>query len=117
MVPARTRRSDALKDYLSVVAALPRRGPAQREALAARLAGGDASAAVGLVECFLPLVVAEAALHRGLGLRFEALLAVGNRALAACLRRTGVPHELSVRRAVRRALRASLAQAAVRRSA
>lgn len=106
------RRSSALKDYLAVVAALPRRGPAEREALAARLATGDGAAAVTLVECFLPLVVAEAARLRGLGLRFEALLAEGNRALAACLQRAAVPDEERVRRAVRRALRLRLARKA-----
>lgn len=112
-----TRRASALKDYLGLVAALPRRGPAAREALAARFSSGDADAAVGLVECFLPLVVGEAALHRGLGLRFEALIAAGNRALAACLRRAPVPDETRVRRAVRRELRASLARAAAHRAA
>lgn len=112
-----TRRTSALKDYLSLVAALPRRGPAAREALATRFCSGDADARVGLVECFLPLVVAEAALHRGLGLRFEALIAAGNRALAACLHRAPVPDEDRVRRALRREFRASLARAAARRSA
>jgi DNA-directed RNA polymerase sigma subunit (sigma70/sigma32) len=116
MTLTRTRREGALKDYLTLVAALPRRGQAEREALAARLCSGESAAAVSLVESFLPLVVGEAALHRGLGLRFEALIAAGNRALSACLRQAPVPDEARVRRAVRRELRASLAHAAVKRA-
>jgi DNA-directed RNA polymerase sigma subunit (sigma70/sigma32) len=117
MASAQTRRSSALKDYLNLVASLPRLGLAQREALAARYAAGDAAAAVALLESFLPLVVAEAALHRGLGLRFEALIAAGNRGLAGCLRSAMVPDEERVRRAVRRELRQRLAHAAARRLA
>lgn len=112
-----TRRRSALKDYLRLVAALPRVGTAAREAMAVRLACGDGDAAVGLMESFLPLVVGEAALHRGLGLRFEALIAAGNRGLAGCLQKAAVPDEARVRRAVRRELRASLARAVVRKAA
>lgn len=104
----RTRRENALKDYLNVVAALPRRGPAAREALAVRVAMGDAAAAVALVECFLPLVVAEAAAQRGLGARFEALIAAGNRAVARSLRHAAVPDEKRMRLAIRRELKAQL---------
>lgn len=104
------RRAGALKDYLNTVAALPRRGAAEREALAARLACGDQAAAVELIECFLPLVLDEAAKHRGLGLRFEALIAAGNRALAKRLRRSPVPDDARLRRAVRRELRDALAR-------
>jgi DNA-directed RNA polymerase sigma subunit (sigma70/sigma32) len=117
MASAQTRRSGALKDYLTLVAGLPRVGRAGREALAARYAAGDAGAGVAIFESFLPLVVGEAALHRGLGLRFEALIAAGNRGLAACLRAAAVPDEERVRRAVRRELRQALARAAARPSA
>ena len=109
LLPLKERRAAALKDYLRAVAALPRRGPAEREALAARYAAGDAAAITGLVECFLPMVLDEAAKQRGLGLNFEALIATGNRALARRLRRSPVPDEERLRRAVRRELRAALA--------
>src|ERR1700752_3152186 len=86
MASTQTRRSGALKDYLTVVAKLPRHGQDERQALAERFGAGEAAAGMALLESFLPLVVAEAALHRGLGLRFEALIAAGNRGLAGCLR-------------------------------
>jgi hypothetical protein len=117
MASLQTRRPGALKDYLNLVARLPRVGASERESLAARFAGGDAGAGVALLESFLSLAVAEAALHRGLGLRFEALIAASNRGLASCLRRAAVPDEERVRKAMRRELRASLAQAAIRRGA
>jgi DNA-directed RNA polymerase sigma subunit (sigma70/sigma32) len=119
MASTQTRRPGALKDYLTVVAKLPRRGMEERARLAVDFAAGDAEAGMLLLESYLPLVVAEAALHRGLGLRFEALIAAGNRGLAASLREHGygAPAEPAVRDAVREALRHSLAQAAIRRAA
>jgi DNA-directed RNA polymerase sigma subunit (sigma70/sigma32) len=79
------KRDAALKDYLTLVARLPRVGAAQREDWMWDWREGDAEAGRLLLESFLPLVVAEAAARRGLGARFEALLAVGNRALAKAL--------------------------------
>jgi DNA-directed RNA polymerase sigma subunit (sigma70/sigma32) len=118
MASTQTRRPGALKDYLNVVAQLPRWEQAEREALAQRFGAGEATAGVALLESFLPLVVAEAALHRGLSLRFEALIAAGNRGLAGCLRACAgtAPSESAVRLAVREELRRALAHAAVRRA-
>lgn len=118
MAKTQTRRSGALKDYLNVVAQLPRRSDDERAALALRFGAGEAAAGVSLLESFLPLVVGEAALHRGLSLRFEALIAAGNRGLAGCLRACAgsAPSVSAVRLAVREELRRALAHAAIRRA-
>lgn len=105
------RRANALKEYLTLVAGIPRLSPAQQDALAADLAAGDAEAGLALTESFLPLVVAEAAMRRGLGLRFEALIAAGNRGLARALRRDGGGLQARVLRDVRRALTDALVKA------
>jgi DNA-directed RNA polymerase sigma subunit (sigma70/sigma32) len=104
------KRDAALKDYLTLVAQLPRAGAAQREAWLQSWRGGDAEAGRLLLESFLHVVVAEAAARRGLGARFEALLAVGNRALAKALNQAFAvaPHEpldIMVRNAVVTALK------------
>ena len=110
------RKSSALKDYLTLVARLPRVDAAQQDALAARLLGGDAAASLALMESFLPMVVAEAAVRRGLGLRFEALIAAGNRGLVQGLRAPAVDLQDKVRHAVRHSLREALASGARHRS-
>ena len=79
------KREAALKDYLKVVALLPRTSGDQRQAWARAWNDGQAEAGRELMESFLPMVVAEAAVRRGLGASFETLLAAGNRALAAAL--------------------------------
>lgn len=79
------KREAALKDYLKVVALLPRISSEQRQAWARAWGQGQAEAGRELMESFLPMVVAEAAARRGLGASFETLLAAGNRALAAAL--------------------------------
>jgi DNA-directed RNA polymerase sigma subunit (sigma70/sigma32) len=104
------RKESALKDYLSLVARLPRVSPDAQDAMAARLLAGDAAANLELMESFLPLVVAEAALRRGLGLRFEALIAAGNRGLVQALRDPQADTlQARVRRCVRACLREALA--------
>lgn len=85
MTPLMMKREAALKDYLKVVALLPRTSSAQRQAWALAWSQGQAEAGRELLESFLPMVVAEAAARRGLGASFETLLAAGNRALAAAL--------------------------------
>jgi DNA-directed RNA polymerase sigma subunit (sigma70/sigma32) len=112
----RLRKAAALKDYLKLVARLPRLDAEGRAALAARREAGDAAAAVALFESWLPMVVAEAALHRGLGLPFADLIAAGNRAVAAVLQRHSSPDEVQMRQAIRAVLREVLARQAVRRA-
>jgi DNA-directed RNA polymerase sigma subunit (sigma70/sigma32) len=107
-------KSSALKDYLSLVAALPRLDAPAQEALERAMASGDGAAALALTESFLPLVVAEAAARRGLGLRFEALIAAGNRGLTEGLRRKSGTLAVRVRREVRRSLRDALSRAQAR---
>jgi DNA-directed RNA polymerase sigma subunit (sigma70/sigma32) len=85
MLQLKMEREAALKSYLQVVAALPRPAESQRRAWLRAWRGGNADAGRLLLESFLPMVVAEAAARRGLGARFEALLAAGNRALAKAL--------------------------------
>jgi hypothetical protein len=87
MTQLKMEREAALKDYLKVVAALPRVGTLQRLAWMDAWKQGQAEAGRLLLESFLPMVVAEAAARRGLGARFDALLAAGNRALAKALPR------------------------------
>ena len=79
------KRDAALKGYLNVVAALPRVDAVRRLDLACEWRDGNADAGRQLMECYLPMVVAEAAARRGLGASFETLLATGNRALAKAL--------------------------------
>lgn len=110
MPVVRNRRESALKDYLGVVAALPQRSPDERKALAQQLALGDAGAGLALMESYLGLVVREAAKQRGLGARFDALIAAGNRALAAELKQTPLPDDARLLRAVRQGLKDQLAK-------
>ncbi len=79
------KREAALKDYLKVVAMLPRVSANQRQAWAQAWNQGQAEAGRQLMESFLPMVVAEAAARRGLGASFETLLAAGNRAMAKAM--------------------------------
>ncbi len=80
-----TRRR-ALKSYLGLVAALPPLDADGRAELEVRARLGDLGAVRALTESYLGAVVAEANALRGRGRRFEALIAVGNRALAQALR-------------------------------
>jgi DNA-directed RNA polymerase sigma subunit (sigma70/sigma32) len=109
-------KSRALKDYLTTVAALPRLDAGAQAGLERAAQAGDTTASLALTESFLGYVVAEAALRRGLGLKFEALIAAGNRGLAEALRQTGGRLRLRVRREVRRSLKESLARAQARRA-
>lgn len=109
------RKESALKDYLTVVARLPRIDALAQERLAQRLLAGEAAAGLQLMESFLPLVVAEAALRRGLGLRFEALIAAGNRGLVLALKEEAPGLQARVRRSVRAGLREAMAQGARRK--
>jgi DNA-directed RNA polymerase sigma subunit (sigma70/sigma32) len=119
MTQLKLKREVALKDYLIVVAHLPRVGAAERTAWMAQWQAGDAEAGRLLLESFLALVVAEAAARRGLGARFEALLAVGNRALAKALTQACAAGQLehldaTARHAVIGALKAFWIKAAVK---
>jgi DNA-directed RNA polymerase sigma subunit (sigma70/sigma32) len=80
-------RERALRGYLKLVAGLPRISEQAQARLAEDAGCGDERALRALVESFLPTVLAEAAQRRGLGLRFEVLLAAGNQGLLRCLRR------------------------------
>ena len=114
--PATLPRERALRGYLQLVAALPRLSEETQCRLAGDAACGDERALRALVESFLPLVLAEAAARRGQGLRFEALLAVGNQGLLRSLRRN--PADLhQVPSAVCGALDKAVALQRVRRSA
>lgn len=106
-------RPRALAAYLNLVAGLPRLEPAEAAALEARARSGEGEALQDLTEGFLGLVVAEAAAFRGRGVRFEALIAAGNRGLNAALRRGAGPLEDRVRRQVGRRLRLAVARARV----
>ncbi len=102
------KREAALKDYLKVVALLPRVGNEQRQAWAAAWGQGRAEAGRLIIESLLPMVVAEAAARRGLGASFETLLAAGNRALARALPQACTQPELidaTLRHAVIQALK------------
>jgi DNA-directed RNA polymerase sigma subunit (sigma70/sigma32) len=104
----------ALRSYLQLVAALPRCSEAAQARLAGDAACGDERALRALVESFLPLVLAEAAGRRGLGVRFEVLLAAGNQGLLRCLRRN--PSDLNqVPNAIGDALDKAVAQQRARR--
>ena len=108
MTPLMIKREAALKDYLKVVALLPSVSLAQRQDFAKAWMQGQADAGRQLMESFLPLVVAEAAARRGLGVSFEALLGAGNRALAEALPKAcGEPAglESTLRNAVIQALK------------
>jgi DNA-directed RNA polymerase sigma subunit (sigma70/sigma32) len=109
-------KSSALKDYLTLVASLPVPGEGDLERLEQALAAGDAGAGLALTEGFLGLVIAEASSRRGQGLRFEALIAAGNRGLAEALRQQGGRLRQRVLREVRRSLRGALARSAARRA-
>jgi DNA-directed RNA polymerase sigma subunit (sigma70/sigma32) len=85
--PAALPRERALRGYLNLVAGLPRMSEAAQARLAGDAACGDERALRALVESFLPLVLVEAAARRGMGPRFETLLAAGNQGLLRCLRR------------------------------
>lgn len=85
MAPLSTVQDSQLKHYLTAVAALPPLSPAQRVALAQAWLAGEGAARRDLVESFMSVVVAEAALRRGLGTNFESLIAAGNRSLAGSL--------------------------------
>ena len=86
MSSTKTIPGTTLKDYLLAVARLERPSLEQRSALLLAGREGDAQALRDLTEGYLPLVVALAAARRGLGLRFQDLLACGNQAAAAVLR-------------------------------
>jgi DNA-directed RNA polymerase sigma subunit (sigma70/sigma32) len=114
--PAALPRERALRGYLQVVAALPRLSEDAQARLAADAACGDERALRALVESFLPMVLAEAAVRRGQGPRFEALLAAGNLGLLRCLRHS--PADLhQVPSAVCKALDKIVAQQRIRRGA
>jgi hypothetical protein len=85
MAPLSTLQDSELKAYLIAVAARPALSTAQRRALAQAWLAGEAQARRDLVESFMGVVVAEAALRRGLGTNFETLIAAGNRSLAGAL--------------------------------
>jgi DNA-directed RNA polymerase sigma subunit (sigma70/sigma32) len=87
-LPAALPRERALRGYLKLVAALPRMTEDAQARLAGDAACGDERALRGLVESFLPMVLVEAAARRGMGPRFETLLAVGNQGLLRSLRRS-----------------------------
>ena len=86
MTQLTVKRDAALKDFLIVVAKLPRSEPQEKLDWLQAWQAGSADAGRRLLESYLPMVVAEAALRRGLGARFETLLAAGNKALAKALR-------------------------------
>jgi DNA-directed RNA polymerase sigma subunit (sigma70/sigma32) len=86
MSSTKTVPGTTLKDYLLAVSRLRRPAVEERAALLAAGREGDAQAWRDLTEGFLPMVVALAAARRGLGLRFQDLLACGNQAAAAALR-------------------------------
>jgi DNA-directed RNA polymerase sigma subunit (sigma70/sigma32) len=85
--PAALPRERALRGYLKLVAALPRLSEEAQARLAGDAVCGDERALRALVESFLPLVLVEAAARRGMGPRFETLLAAGNQGLLRSLRR------------------------------
>jgi hypothetical protein len=85
-MPSALPRERALRSYLRLVAALPRLSEAAQARLAGDAACGDERALRALVESFLPLVLVQSAARRGMGPRFETLLAAGNQALLRCLR-------------------------------
>jgi DNA-directed RNA polymerase sigma subunit (sigma70/sigma32) len=101
-------RTSALKEYLGVIANLPRLDEAAQEALGRRLASGEHSVLAELTESFLPYVVAEATAVRGRGVRFEALIAAGNRGLAQGLRDEHGPLKARVERGVRQGIQEAL---------
>lgn len=109
-------KSSALKSYLNLVAALPRLDEAAQTVLELGLLRGDAAASLALTESFLPYVVSEASAQRGRGLRFEALIAAGNRGLAEALRLRNGVLRLRVRREVGRSLREAFQRIPPRRS-
>jgi len=103
-------RSSALKSYLVFVAGLPRLDLGEQAALQEKISVGDVRALQTLTESFLPDVVAQACALRGRGLRFEALIAAGNRGLSEALGQKQGPLALRVRRGVERHLQAALAR-------
>jgi DNA-directed RNA polymerase sigma subunit (sigma70/sigma32) len=109
-------KTGALKAYLRLVAELPRLDEAAQAALERRHRAGDEAASQALIESFLSYVVAEACACRGRGLRFEALIAAGNRGLSEALRQKSGPLQTRVRRAVGLHLREALARAKSRRA-
>ena len=86
MSSTRTMPGTTLKDYLLAVSRLQRPSLDDRRALLSAGRDGDAQAMRDLTEGFLPMVVALAAARRGLGLRFQDLLACGNQAATAAMR-------------------------------
>ncbi|HXB97657.1 MAG TPA: hypothetical protein VNZ54_06355 [bacterium] len=114
--PTALPRERALRGYLKLVAALPRLSEEAQLRLAGDAACGDERALRALVESFLPMVLAEAAARRGMGPRFEALLAAGNQGLLRSLRRS--PIDLGqVRAGVGAALDKAVALQRARRAA
>lgn len=102
------KREAALKEYLTVVSLSPRVNSDQREAWCLAWNQGQAEAGRLLLESFLPMVVAEAAVRRGLGANFETLLAAGNRALAQTLPQASIQPkflESTLRHAIVQALK------------